>query len=300
VPDAKYLVIVNPAARHGESAKLIPVIRQLFRPVGCCDIVESTEPLHAKALAEAAVGYDIVVAAGGDGTVHEVLGGLMAHAEGTRPALAVLPTGSGNDYRRTLGISTDLAQAAEQILTGARHKVDVGMANGVPFANSIAMGFDARVTAKAVEYKTTTRLSGLPLYGAALFHVLFKEFYSHRLRIQLDDGPVEQRDLLLVAVTNGPTYGGGFRITPKARPDDGELDVLAIDSLTLGGALVRLPFVVTGHHSWMRHVHLTRQQRVRVWSEVPLPGQIDGEVTIADHYDVRILPAALDVVMPRR
>lgn len=300
MPEGKYLVIINPAARHGETAKLIPVIRELFRPAPCCEIVESAEPLHAKALAEAAEGYDVVVAAGGDGTVHEVLAGVMAHPVESRPALAVLPTGSGNDYRRTLGISTDITVAASQILTGERLRVDVGFVNGVPFANSVAMGFDARVTAKAVELKVTTRLAGLPLYGAALFHVLFKEYYSHRLRVRIDDGPVQEQHLLLLAATNGPTYGGGFRITPDSRPDDGVLDVLTIDAIPLWQALWRLPFVVLGKHGWMKPVHLTRHGRVRVWSDEPLPGQIDGEVTMADHYDIELHAAALDVIVPRR
>lgn len=299
MPEARYLVIINPAARHGETAKLIPRIRELFSSAAFCDVVESVEPLHAKALAEAADGYDVIVAAGGDGTVHEVLGGVIAQSADRQSALALLPTGSGNDYGRTLGISTDLETAARQILGGQRKRVDVGRVNGTAFANSVSLGFDARVTARAVDLKDSTKLSGLPLYGAALSQVLFREFYSHRLRVQFDDGPAEERDLLLLAATNGPTYGGGFRITPGARPDDGAMDVIAIDALPLRGALWRLPFVVAGHHTWMRPVHMSLHRRVRVWSETPLSGQIDGEVTSDTHYDIELLPAALDVIVPR-
>lgn len=297
--EAKYLIIINPAARHGETAKLVPVITELFASLPRHTIVQSVEPLHARALAEAS-DADVIVAAGGDGTVHEVLNGIMSHPRESRPALALIPTGSGNDYRRTLGVSTDLAAAVRQVLTGERRSVDVGLANGTWFANSVAMGLDARVTAKAVELKVTTRMSGLPLYGAALMHVLFREFYSHDLRVQFDDEPAFDTDLLLMAVTNGPTYGGGFRITPDSDPADGVFDVITIDPLSLGSALWKLPFVVTGHHGWLRQVRFSRRRRIRVWSETPLPGQIDGEVTMANHYDIEMHAGSLDVIAPRR
>lgn len=297
---ARTLVIANPAARHGETEKLIPVIRQLL--VNLPHDMRITEGIgHATELAAQAEGYDLVVAAGGDGTVHEVLNGLMRHPDEARPALGLLPTGSGNDTRRTLGVSTDLAQAALELATGERRRFDVGLCNGTYFNNSFAAGLDAKVTAKAVEYKVTKGRDGLWLYLSALLNVLFTDLKSFPLRIRFD-GAVEpeQCDTLIVAVTIGTTYGGGFFITPDAIPDDGLFDVCMIDPLRLPEALARLPFVVAGKHTRMKPVHMSRHTSLVIECDQRVPAQIDGEVLLESRYEIEILPGAIECVVPRR
>lgn len=296
----KVLLIVNPAARHGVTAELVPFVTGLLDGQVDYDLVLTEGPGHATVLAREASTFDTVVAVGGDGTVFEVLNGLMQLPRDDRPALALLPTGSGNDYRRTLGISTDLATAARQLIGGVRTSRDVGVVNDEYFANSVAVGLDARVTAKAVELKARTGWSGMMLYMRALFVVLFRQFHSHPVLLGIDGSAPVARDLLLVAATNGPTYGGGFKITPDARPDDGLLDICVIDRVTLLGALLRLPFVIVGHHGWMRPVMLERHASVVIESDVPIEGQIDGEVTLASTYEISVLPDALDVIVPGR
>lgn len=293
------LLIANPAAKHGVTGEMLPAVRTLFDGVAEYDLVTSSEPQHALELARDAQGYDTIVAVGGDGTVHEVLGGIMARPDDDRPAMTVLPTGSGNDYARTLGIDFDLSTAIRQIVTGTRTSVDVGVCNGQFFANSIAIGMDARVTAKAVELKITTGWSGILLYARALFYVLFNQFYSHPMRIVIDHGEPRDVDLLIVALTNGPTYGGGFLITPDAVGDDGLLDVCMLDKISLPSALWRLPFLVMGRHTKMKPVTMTRVQSLGLVSEQPVEGQIDGETLIETRYDISILPGALDVIVPR-
>jgi YegS/Rv2252/BmrU family lipid kinase len=294
------LVIANPAARHGETEKLIPVIGQLLANLPH-DMSVTTGMGHATELAAAAEGYDLVVAAGGDGTVHEVLNGLMRHPVDSRPALGLLPTGSGNDTRRTLGVSTDLAQAALELATGERRRFDVGVCNGIYFNNSFAAGLDAKVTAKAVEYKVTKGRDGLWLYLTALLNVLFTDLTSFTLRIRFDGAeetvPIET---LIVAVTIGPTYGGGFRITPEAIPDDGLFDVCMIDPLGLPEALVRLPFVIAGKHTGMKPVHMSRHSALLIECDQRVPAQIDGEVLLDSKYEIALLPGAIECVVPRR
>jgi len=292
------LVILNPTARHGVTNDLIPVVSGLLEGQAEYRLLVTEGPGHATDLAREAKGCDTIVAVGGDGTVHEVLNGLMQRPASDRPALTLLPTGSGNDYRRTLGISTNLTTAACQIIGGTRVSVDVGVVNGVYFANSVSVGFDARVTAKAVELKSTTGWSGIMLYMRALFIVLFRQFYTHEVELSIDDGPSVDTELLLLAATNGPTYGGGFKITPGARCDDGLLDTCIIGKVSLLGALLRLPFVVVGHHGWMRPATLAPHRSIRIRSEVPIEGQIDGEVTLASTYEISVLPGALEVIVP--
>jgi YegS/Rv2252/BmrU family lipid kinase len=298
VTPARTLLVVNPNAKHGVTGELVPVLAGLVDGAFPFEIATTDGAGHALEIARSAQGFDVVCAVGGDGTVHEVLNGLMSRPAEGRPALALLPTGSGNDYRRTLGVSTDLTTAVRQLAIGARARLDVGVCNDLYFANSISMGFDAKVTAKAVDMKRTTKRSGLSLYLSAMLDVMLHDFGSFHVRIGLDGGPEQARDALLMAVCIGPTYGGGFKIVPMAVPDDGLLDLLVIDALPQHGALWRFPFVVVGRHQWMRQTHFSRHTSLRVTSDGPLPGQIDGEVMLAETYDIRILPGAIEVVVP--
>ena len=292
------LFIVNPAARHGETRKLIPAVERIFGEAAKCEIVLSAGPRHACDLARTAMGFDSIVAVGGDGTAHEVLNGVMEHDETVRPAFGIVPTGSGNDYAHTLGMSDNLSVALNQIATGDRKVVDLGRCNGMWFGESVSMGLDARVTVKAVELKVTTGLSGLPLYLRALIHVLNNQYYAQSVVIQYDDEPPFETDALIVAVTNGPTYGGGFKITPDALFDDGLLDICRIDNIPKAEAFMRLPFVVIGKHTKMKPVHMSRGKRLTVVSQTPFEGQIDGEVMIESAYDIQIFPAAMTVIVP--
>jgi len=293
----RMLLIVNPEAKHGETAALVPAVEKLLQSTPH-DTVVTTHMGHAVEIARDAQGYSVLVAVGGDGTVHEVLNGIMTRAADDRPALALIPTGSGNDTRRTLGVPTDVTDATLTVASGIRRRFDVGVCNGVYFNNSFAAGLDARVTAKAVEYKVTTKRSGLWLYLTALMHVLFHELYAHHVRITWDGTIEEETDLLAMASTIGPTYGGGFKITPDAVPDDGLLDVCIIDPLTLPQALMRLPFVIFGRHTGMSVVRMSRHTSIVIESDDPMPAQIDGEVMLDRRFEISILPGAIECVIP--
>jgi len=295
----RHLIIVNPQAMHGETARLTPVIEKLLGSIPH-DMVETTSPGHAVELAANATGYDVVVAVGGDGTVHEVLNGLMRHPAETRPALGVLPTGSGNDTCRTLGIPFDVSEATLILATGEQVRFDVGECNGIYFNNSFAAGLDAKVTAKAVEYKVTKHRSGMWLYLSALLHVLVNDLAPFEISLGFDGETPSPATTLIIAVTNGPTYGGGFKITPDADPHDGMFDVCMIDPLGLLEALRRLPFVIAGKHTKMKVVHMSRHTSAVIDSGVPLPAQLDGEVLLENRYEIAMHPGAIACVVPRR
>lgn len=299
MPEERTLVIVNPMAKHGETEKLVPVVEQLLMSVPH-DTVTTAHTGHAAEIAAGATGYSTVLAVGGDGTVHEVLNGLMHHPAASRPALGLIPTGSGNDTRRTLGISEDIADAVLQFQSGERRPFDVGVCNGIHFNNSFAAGLDARVTAKAVEYKTTKKRSGLWLYLTALMHVLFHELRGEQVRMTLDGEAPYDTEMLIVAVTNGPTYGGGFFITPDSKPDDGVFDMCVIDPLSLPECLWRLPFVIMGKHTRMKPVHMSRHTSVVIEADHPVPAQVDGEVLLEKRYEISMLPGAITCIVPRR
>ncbi|MBC7266542.1 MAG: diacylglycerol kinase family lipid kinase [Anaerosomatales bacterium] len=294
------LLVVNPAARHGETETLVPVIEQLLEGVLPHVTVRTEGPGHAREIAASAAEHDLVVAVGGDGTVHEVLNGLMSIPSEKRPALGLLPTGSGNDTRRTYGIPADLSQAVLTLASGERRSFDVGVCNGLFFNNSFAAGLDAKVTAKAIEYKVTKQRDGLWLYLTALLHVLFNDLSGFTALVGFDGEPSTTMETLILAVTVGPTYGGGFKITPHAVADDGLFEVCTIDPLSLLSALVRLPFVIAGKHTRMRPVHMSRHRSVIIEADRPVPAQIDGEVLLESRYEISLLPKAITCVVPRR
>lgn len=291
------LLIVNPEARHGETGPLVPVIEKLLQSVPH-DIQLTTHVGHATQIARDAKGYDVLVAIGGDGTIHEVLNGIMTRPDSSRPALGLIATGSGNDTRRMLGVPEDVAEATLALISGKRRRFDIGRCNDMYFNNSFAAGLDARVTAKAVEYKATTKRYGLWLYLTALIHVLLNELYPHHVRLAWDGGEPEEADVLLVATTIGTTYGGGFLITPDAVPDDGLLETCVIDPLTLPQALMRMPFVVFGKHVGMKVVHMSRHTSVVIESDESMPAQVDGEVIMGRRFEVEVLPDAIEYIVP--
>jgi diacylglycerol kinase family enzyme len=174
----------------------------------------------------------------------------------------------------------------------------LGQCNGIWFGESVSVGLDARVTAKAVELKISTGLSGLPLYVRALLFVLNRQYHGHHVTLQYDEDEPFQTDLLMIAATNGPTYGGGFRITPDSVYDDGLLDTCRIDMLSRAEAYARLPWVVVGRHTHMKPVHMKRSRRVTIVSDAPVEGQVDGEVLLASSYDIQVAPAAMRAIVP--
>lgn len=295
--DAPTLFIVNPAARHGETRRLLPMLERTLGDARAGEIQVSAGPRHAFDLARNARGFGTIIAVGGDGAAHEVLNGIMAHDEETRPDFGILPTGSGNDLAHTFGMSDDPSTALLQLSSATRKRIDLGLCNGVWFGESISMGLDARVTAKAVEMKLSTGLSGLNLYLRALLEVLRTQYYGHHLTVAFDDEDPFETDALIIAATNGPTYGGGFKITPDSVNDDGLLDICRIDVLPKAQAYARLPFVVLGKHTRMRPVHMRRARRLTVLADTPMEGQIDGEVMLESAYDISIVPGAATVLV---
>jgi len=129
--------------------------------------------------------------------------------------------------------------------------------------------------------------------------VLFNDLVSFPLTVFFDGDPPLLHDTLIVAATIGPTYGGGFAITPDAIADDGLFEVCMIDPLGLPEALARLPFVILGKHTKMRPVHMSRHQSIVIECDTPVPAQIDGEVLLESRYDISILPNAIECVVPR-
>ncbi len=277
-------MIVNPAAGRGRTRKLLPSIEARAAAVGA-KVAVSMNPDEPVPLAReaAAIGHDLV-ACGGDGLAAVVAG--VAADTGRR--LAVVPTGAGNDFARGLGYDPkhplDAFGALEH---GHDRVVDLGRVNGRWYTCVTASGFDAEANRWA---NTVHRLSGTALYVAAVLRTL-AVYKPHPFRLTVD-GDAHEIKAWLVAVGNGPAYGGGMKIAPAASLDDGLLDVTVVGEMNRLQMLVNFPKVFKGTHTSHPKVSTFRATRVELESldlAVPMDVYADGE-------RVGPLPAVMEAV----
>ena len=285
------LIIRNPAAGRGRARKSWPSISKRLSGFAFDEAV-TTRPGEAGAIAEKAK-HSLVIAYGGDGTVHEVVNGLMRG--GAKAALGVIPVGSGDDFAKMLGPG----DCIEKILEGKKRKFDVGKitSNGETryFANGMDIGFGAHGARNVASVPRF--LTGLGAYLAALVLTLVR-YPLLEVRIRLDDGPERALTTVMAALMNGTTFGGSFRVCPDARADDGELDVLIVDALGRLEILGLVPRIMRGEHAGDPRLELRRARTATIESALPLLVEADGEIAFdgARRLEIALLPGALAVL----
>ncbi len=302
-------VILNPASGGGAGRRLRNELERELRARGLAfELSTTTAPGHAAALAAdaAAAGAGTIVAAGGDGTIHEVANGILSWA-GARgrggidvPRLGVIPIGTGNDFAKLLASGADRAAAYDVLAAGRLAAFDVGrvewQGGSEYFVNGMGTGIDVEVVR---QMERLPRLPGMLSYLIALLRSLAR-FRAIPLRIRLDREALERR-VMIVAIGNGPCLGGGFWVCPGARPSDGLFDVCIVDQLTLPQIARVLPRVMRGTHVGHPRVSLRRACEISVESAggAPLFFHLDGELREppgATRIRVSVEPGALRVV----
>jgi diacylglycerol kinase (ATP) len=303
---ANIRMIYNPAADRGRSYQAAGDLHQLSREWGGADWIGTDYPGHASelALAAAQAGYKTVVALGGDGTVHEVVNGLMQVEEPRRPRLGVVPLGSGNDFAGGVGIAMDPPAALRRIFDDRRVRpIDVGLvADGSGrteyWCNVAGIGFDAAINLRS---RSISFLHGFWMYLTATLWTILLKYDRPRLSIDIDGRKMSGRFLMLT-LGNGTREGGGFRTTPDAKMDDGRLDYLLVESISRLEMLRLIPEVMQGTHGRFPVVHLGRFTKLHLQSDMALPIQADGEMFGPYAADIRevtaeIVPGGLQVVV---
>lgn len=291
----KVLFIVNPVAGKGIAMKEVPDINSAMKSIKEVEysIIHTERPGHATDIARAGAeaGNDIVFAVGGDGTVNEVVNGLV----GTSSALGVIPGGSGNDFIRSMGVTTDLYGIIKGAIQGIKKPVDVGIINGRYFVNISSVGFDAEVVL-ATQRAKRFYLSGSAAYVAGLIGTIFSR-KSRVIKMTIDDRVVEQ-DSLLVAVANGKYYGGGMMAAPDAVLDDGLFDICFISNLSKSRMLMLFPRFMKGRHKGLREVSFYRSGKVYIESKEPIPVNVDGEVFMDTKVEFQIIKDGIFIAVP--
>jgi diacylglycerol kinase (ATP) len=293
------MVIANPVAGHGNGAKVLPALRHYLTEGGLdFDLVCTTRPLEAIELAKQAVtdGYRTTVAAGGDGTVHEVLNGLRAATDDNQVAgtLGIIPIGSGNDIAHMVGIPENLLEACRCLAEGQNRVIDMGRLDDRYFANNIGMGFDAMVSivSRRIKY-----LHGFPMYFLAVLQTVFIYYKAPTVSITHDDQTTTQ-PILMATIGNGTRHGGGFFVTPLAEVDDGWLDLCIAREVSRPRIFALIPHFMRGTHVDKPPVTMLRCKRAVVTCDSGLAVHVDGEIyaEAARRLEIEILPQQLRVV----
>ncbi|HBG16077.1 MAG TPA: hypothetical protein DDW93_04795 [Firmicutes bacterium] len=284
----KVKVIMNPIAGRGRAQKAKPLILKALLEYDCdVHLEETKEPNHATEIAQKAVkaGFDLILVAGGDGTINQVVNGM---AESPIP-LGVLCCGTGNDFAAALKMPKDPIAGVRQIMEGEISKVDLCQVNNRYFVSSVGAGFDGEV---AFNVNNGFRnVGGMTAYLLSVFKTLFS-YKARKVKLTVD-GLVMEFNSLLVAVTNSSTYGGGIKVNPDARIDDGFFDVCAAQKMNILEIICCLPLVVAGWHQNLKKVKLLKGRDITVESNHPLYYQLDGEVLMDNVLRFSLLPQSL-------
>jgi diacylglycerol kinase (ATP) len=295
-PNLQVLIVYNPAAGQSPDLKnTLDRVASLWRDRGWqVQIAATTAPGDATSKAQIAArsGYNAVVAAGGDGTVNEVMNGLV----GTDTALGVLPLGTVNIWAREMGLSMDLLKAAESLGKSELTKIDVGMAGNRYFLLMAGIGFDAAVT-------ETIRSEEKKLFGAIAYVKqaiqIAWNFRGVRLKLRIDGKRVRGK-ILMVIVGNSQLYGGVIKFTAHATIDDGLLDVCVIKGRGMLSAPRRLISIFARHYNRDPQVkyYQAKQVEIRRKRGKALPVQVDGDYLGSTPMSFRVVPDSLWILVP--
>ena len=291
----KVHLIVNPTAGRGGAGRRLALLEELLQrmDITCClgcTGCHGEATVLARRAAEA--GTPIIAAAGGDGTVAEVLNGLA----GTDGTLAIIPMGTGNDLARGLGIPLELSGAVALLKEGQRARMDLLQEASRFLGGAGAVGIACQVI-ENVERNRDSFIKGPPAFLiAALKTILEHQPYSVKIEM---DGLTLQEEVVGVFVMNSPYIAGGMHLAPTAHLADGLFEVVLVERMTKPEIFLNLPKVYWGGHLGHPAVRVYQTQWVRITLPTPTMKILDGELVPSTPLEARLLPGALSVLVTK-
>lgn len=293
------LLFVNPTAGRGRAGRRTNRIRSLLVASGVeLELFTSSAvgDLEQQVYREVGKGAKQIVVAGGDGSIHEAVNGIMRAGKTAR--LGVIPTGTGNDFAKACDIPLDWELATR--LLGARvrtnsrwRRIDIGRMNDRYFANGAGIGFDAKVTRVARSYRWPI---GDFVYLLAILRCLIDGVATPDMTIT-SENYVMRGPITLANISNGAWVGGMFHIAPMADNSDGQLELVIAEPVSRLRILLLLPKLIAGSHIGQNEVAHSSVRRLTIEAAEPVPSHLDGEVgEPVSHFEIEILPAALDLL----
>ncbi len=300
---AATLVILNPASRSGATGRRWRAIEpELREAIGPFEVEPTRGPRDASRIAREAArsGVERIVVAGGDGTISETASGLLEAGLADEVQLGLLPLGTGGDLLRSVGAPRDLAAAVRALALGKTRRIDTGRLRyrdpdgaerRVSFVNVASFGISGLVD--DLVNRAPKWLGGTASFGVGTLRALARH-RSEPVRLELDGELVHDGPASLIAVANGGCFGGGMRIAPGARPDDGWLEVVVVPGLGRLRLLANFPSIYRGRH--VDHPDVVHRRARRVVADAE-PGRVlldvDGEALGSLPAEIEILPASL-------
>jgi YegS/Rv2252/BmrU family lipid kinase len=301
----KVKIILNPMADMGHAWQVARDLRAITKEHSNADWSGTVYPGHAIELARQAgeQGYDMVIAMGGDGTVHEVVNGLMQVPERQRPTLGVVPVGSGNDFAHTLHIPKQSDRALAHALGGEASPVDLGLMTDEHgyqeyFDNTLGMGFDAIVTIRSHKLPI---VRGFLMYLTAVIQTILLNHNPARVQIETDQEKWEDQ-VLMTTICNGGREGGGFMLSPDSSMTDGLLEFLTVRKVSRLKMFSLIPEFMNGtHRRFTNDIRMGVCKKFTLTSDLPLYIHADGEIITSFGSNLRkvgfeVIPGALKVV----
>lgn len=288
----KCLFVVNARSGPRRSVDVARLIRehcereQMPFELHPCERKEDLDGVIAHAEQER---YDVLFAVGGDGTVHEVAKRLI----GREVALGIVPTGSGNGFARHVGLPLALKASLVTGTTGRIATIDTATVNGIPFLGVMGAGFDALIAHRFAE----SAQRGMRTYvKKGLF--AFAGYEPGRYEIEID-GQTLRRRAFVVAVANSSQYGNNARIAPLASLQDGLLDLVTVENVSMFSALPLLVRLFNGTIHRSRRANVAHGKHIVIRREAEAPAHLDGEpMMLPALLDVRVVPSSLRVLVP--
>lgn len=291
------LFIFNPIANLGRAWPVASNIRRVADELGGADWSGTVYPGHAAEIAENAArqGYKRVVATGGDGTIHEVINGLMSVEPEKRPLMGIVPVGSGNDFAGTLKIPRDPEEALRKVFSGTPKSFDVAFMQDDTgrkeyWMNTLGIGFDAIVNYHSHNVPV---FQGFMIYFLAVFRTMVENYNPFKINGTMDGAPYE-KETLMFTVCNGRREGGGFLLAPNAEMDDGILNYTVANVIPRWKMLSAIPHFINGTHNKLDYIQTGTLKKLEVTSNKPLWIHADGETFAA--FSSKVMGLTLEVV----
>lgn len=235
-------------------------------------------------------GFSTIVSVGGDGTLHEVVNGMV----GGNQKLGVIPSGTGNDLARSLNLPFDLRESIEILVKEKTTLIDLGHIKGEYFINFSSVGLDALIAQEANKIKKY--FSSTYSYILGIVKGLTK-FKSMDVDLIID-GKKYREKIMFITVCNGSYYGGGMKIAPQAKISDGEFDICVVRHIPKLKLLLLFPTIFKGNHIRYKEVKMYRGKEVEVFSKKDIAINADGEIVDNRPIKFEMLHNQLEVIIP--
>lgn len=276
----KHIFIVNPISGKGKTLKAVDRIKKVCEEENLDYEIYFTE--YPKDATKIARKYrftkNIIYSVGGDGTLNEVLNGIV----GTKNLLGVIPAGSGNDFYKTL------SKIDEEYPV-----IDIGKVNDRYFINIISIGIDAEV-ANNVSLMKKRKVPTNQIYNASLIYTFFKYKYKD-IDLSIDEKEQKKGKCTILTICNGQVYGGGYKIAPSAKLTDGYFDVYYVEKVSKFHLPSLINMLKRGIHERHNKVHKSQATKIKFKCDKELVCNIDGEIMTAKKFNVKIIPNAITI-----